>query len=232
MSAPGFSDDPIDQANRFAIVIVALGVMFLALLVTLLAWGDASASIGRLSDLAGYLRDHDNREAKVVLSLGAAVIVLLMLTVIVIEVTPSPLQKMRLRSVKAGDASITTVNIARRVEEAARGVEHVRDCAAVVATHGRGVDVVLDLHVDPGADLVGAADAACARTQAVCEQEIGVSLARRPRARMHYRELRLREDALPDSMRAGVAGGEAWQPAESTTDEGGPDGRAGDTDIR
>jgi hypothetical protein len=232
VSAPGFSDDPADQANRFAIVMIALVVIFVALLVTLLAWGDASSSIERLSDLAGYLRDHDNREAKVVLTLGAGVIALLMLTVIIIEVTPSPLQKMRLRTVKAGDASITTTEIARRIEEAARGVEHVRACAATVATHGRGVDVVLDLHVDPGADLAGTADAACARVQAVCEQEIGVAVARRPRARMHYRELRLREDALPDSMRAGVAAGEAWPTAETTQSEGGPDGRAGDTDTR
>lgn len=234
MSASGFSDDPTDQVNRFAIVVFALVVIFVALLVTLLAWGDASGSITRVSDFAGYLRDHDNREAKVILTLGAGVIALLMLMVLIVEVTPSPLQKMRLRTVKAGDATITTAEIAARVEAAVSAVEHVRDCAAVVATHGSRIDVVLDLHVDPGAALADTADAACARAQAICEQEIGVELTGQPRARLHYRELRLREDALPDSIRAATAATHAaWaSPGGAVAEaEGGPDGRPGDADT-
>jgi hypothetical protein len=219
VSASGFSDDPTDQGNRFAVVVLALVVMFVALLVTLLAWGDASGSITRVSDFAGYLRDHDNRAAKVILTL---------------EVTLSPLQKMRLRKVKAGDVTITTAEIAARIEAEVRAVEHVRDCAAVVATHGSRIDVVLDLHVDPGAALADTADAACARAQAICEQEIGVDLAGQPRARLHYRELRLREDALPDSMRAATAASHAaWaSPGGAIAEaEGGPDGRPGDADT-
>ncbi|MHB8684226.1 MAG: hypothetical protein ACYC9X_07875 [Dehalococcoidia bacterium] len=209
MSRTGFSDDPADQANRFAIVVAALVVIFLALLVVLLAWGATAGGIARISDLAGYLRDHNNREAKVVLTLGAAVIVLLMLTVVIVEVTPSPIAKMRLRNVKAGDATITTAEIAARIETEARGVPHVRDCAAIVATHGRRIDVVLDLHVDEGADLAQAADAACARAQTLVEQQIGIALAGRPRARLYYRELRLRD---------GPPGPEAVPPASAATE--------------
>ena len=194
MSQTGFSEDPTDQANRFALVVAALVITFLALLVVLLAWGAAAGSIARVSDLAGYLRDHNNREAKLMVTLGAAVIVLLMLSVIIAEVTPSPIAKMRVRNVRAGDATITTPEIAARVEAEARGVPHVRDCAAVVATHGRRVDVVLDLHVDEGADLAQAAETACARVQALVEEQMGIELAQPPRARMHYRELRLRDE--------------------------------------
>lgn len=203
MSQAGFSEDPTDQANRFALVVAALVITFLALLVVLLAWGAAAGSIARLSDLAGYLRDHNNREAKLMVTLGAAVIVLLMLTVIIAEVTPSPIAKMRVRNVRAGDATITTTEIAARVEAEARSVPHVRDCAAIVATHGRRVDVVLDLHVDEGADLAQAAEAACARVQALTEGQMGIELAQTPRARMHYRELRLRDEpaAAPAAAR-------------------------------
>ena len=212
MSQTGFSDDPTDQANRFALVVVALVVIFLALLVVLLAWGAAVASIARVSDLAGYLRDHNNREAKVIATLGAGVIVLLMLTVIIVEVTPAPIAKMRVRNVRAGDATIATTEIAARVEAETRGVPHVRDCAAIVATLGRRVDLVLDLHVDEGADLAQAAEAACTRAQALIEQQMGIGLAQAPRARMHYRELRLRDE--PEGAPA-----TAWAPPPAKHEE-------------
>ena len=99
------SDEPMDQANRFSIVVTALVLIFLAALVVLLAWGASSESIGRLEDFTGWLRKHDTNEAKTIISLGATVIVLLMLSVIILEVTPSPTQKLRLRNVKAGDPS-------------------------------------------------------------------------------------------------------------------------------
>jgi hypothetical protein len=237
MSEAGFSEDPTDQANRFAIVIVALLAIFGAVLVALLAWGAPDRSIGWVADLAGYLRDHDNREAKLIITLGAAVIVLLLLTVIILEVTPSPIARMRLRDVRSGAGTITTVEIARRVEEEVRDVPHVRECTATVATRGgRRIDMVLDLHVDGGADLAAAADAACTRAQALVEGQMGIRLAERPRARIHYRELRLREpDTVPSSMRgAPSAGAGDWErPAAGDAgaeDDEGPDGRTRDAE--
>jgi hypothetical protein len=225
------SDDPVDQANRFAIVVAALVLIFCAVLIVLVAWGDAASAIGRLRDFAGYLDRHDTREAKVIVTLGATVIAMLLLALIVVEVTPSPLQKMRVRNVRAGNASITTPEIAARISAEARAVEHVQDCDAVVATHGRRIDVVLDLHVDAGADLAHTADDACGRVRELVEQRIGVELAQPPRARLHYRELRLRDEPpVPDTMRHAAP---AWgpPPAADTSDEGERDGRPGNTDA-
>ncbi len=197
MNQAGFSEDPTDQVNRFAIVVLALVVIFCALLVTLLAWGATAGSIQRIADFAGYLHDHENRDAKLIVTLGAAVLVLLMLAVIIVEVTPSPITKMRLRTLRAGEGTITTAEIAARVESEALAVPHVLACTATVAARGKRVDVVLDLHVDEGAHLADTADAACASTQAIIEGAIGIGLAQRPRARLHYRELRLREEPPP-----------------------------------
>jgi hypothetical protein len=192
------SDEPMDQANRFGIVVTALSVIFLTLLVLLLAWGASSDSIGRIEDLAGWLRKHDDGETKTVITLGGAVLVLLMLSIIILEVTPSPTQRLRVRSVKAGGATITTKEIALRINaEIEQQVPHVATCDAMVATHGRGVDVVLELHVEPGADLAHTANVACGHAHALVEQQMGIDLAAPPRARLHYRELRLREDQLP-----------------------------------
>ncbi|MBF6598893.1 MAG: hypothetical protein IVW36_00075 [Dehalococcoidia bacterium] len=231
MNDAGFSDDPTDQANRFAIVIIALAVIFCALLVVMLAWGASAGSIARLNDFAGYLQDHDGRDAKLILTLGAAVVVLLMLAVVVIEVTPSPVVKMRLRGVQAGDASITTKEIAARVEAEARGVPHVRACTAVVAARGRRVDLVLDLHVDAGADLAQTADAACGRALLLVEQRLGITLAQPPRARLHYRELRLRDESLPPELRhSTVAAAAGWAAPTTNGPEEARDRRPGDAE--
>jgi hypothetical protein len=215
------SDDPVDQINRFAISVIALLVIFVALIVVVLAWGASGAMIDRIDDFAGYLRDHDDRSGRVVVSLAALIVVLLMLTVMIVELTPSPLQRMRVRNVKAGDATITTPDIARRIEEEVRQVRHVADCAVVVAVRGQRIEVALDLHVQPGADLAHTADEACRRADMLVQEQMGLQLASRPRARLHYRELRLKENAVPQDMRRPSTGWERPASNEGIDDDRG-----------
>lgn len=187
------SDSPLDQLNRFIIVVAAMLVLFAAALVVMLAWAVPSDAIGWIEDFGGYLRDHETREAKVIVTLVALVLSLLMVTLIIVQLTPSPAQKMRVRDVRAGDATIKTTEIAARVDDAVRQVPHIANCRSIVAARGKRVEVVLDLHVGAGADLAKTADDACRRAQDVVEQEIGIALAAPPRATLHYRELRLRD---------------------------------------
>jgi hypothetical protein len=190
------SDDLTDQVNRAVIAIVAMLVVFAALAFILVIWGASDGAIGRVEDFAGYLRDHDHRDAKLVATLGALVIALLMATVLILELTPSPVQRMRVREIKSGDATLTTAEIAGRLDEEVARIDHVAACESVVAARGNHrVEVVLDLQVRPGADLAATADAACGRAQELVEREMGIALAARPRARMHYRELRLKDGA-------------------------------------
>ncbi len=189
------SGDSEGELNRFFIVVLALLVIFAAAVVITLAWGAPGQSIERIADLAGWLRRHNDRETKLIVTLTGAVIVLAMLMAIIVELTPSPTQRMRVRNVKAGDATITTREIADRINAEVLQVEHIAECQSIVAARGRRVEAVLDLHVDPGADLTHAAEEACARTRQLVEGQIGIELAAPPRARLHYRELRLRSDA-------------------------------------
>jgi hypothetical protein len=212
------SDEPLDQVNRFVISIAALLEAFLALLIVLLAWLATDGTIGKIEDLAAFLRDHDGRDAKVIVSLLALVTVLLMVTVMIIELTPSATQRMRLRDVKAGDATLTTLEIAGRIEEEVRVIDHVAWSKATVAAHGDRVEIVLDLHVDAGADLARTADEACRRAHVLVEEQMGVSLTRRPRARIHYRELRLGAAGAPPPPPARPATG--WE--RPAGDEGTP----------
>jgi len=187
--------DSEGELNRFVIVLLALLVIFAAAMVVTLAWGAPDGSITRIADLADWLQRHNDGETKLIITLGGIVIVLVMLMAMIVELTPSPTQRMRVRNVKAGDATITTREIADRINAEVQGIEHVAECVAIVAARGRRVEAVLDLQVDAGADLTQLAEAACARVRQLIAGQIGVELAAPPRARLHYRELRLRGGA-------------------------------------
>ena len=217
------SESPLDQVNRFIIVVAAMVILFAAALVVMLAWAVPSDAIGWIEDFGGYLRDHETRDAKVIVTLGALVVSLLMATLIIVQLTPSPTQKMRVRNVKAGTATIKTTEIAARIDGAVRQIADIVDCDSIVAARGKSVDVVLDLHVGAGADLAKTADDACRRAQEVVEREIGLALAAPPRATLHYRELRLRDQ--PKTAGAAASTPSAHTGWERPGDEGTHDER-------
>ena len=191
------SDDPLDQINRFVIVLLALLVAFAALALILLAWGAPGGTIEWIEDFAGWLRDHNHNEAKLILTLGAIIVALVMLIVIIVEITPSPVKRLPVHSIDGGDITLTTAQIGERIDAEVARDEHVAACAASVTAHGKRAEIVLDLHVEPGANLARVADAACRRAETLATTEMGIELAKPPRARMHYRELRVREDQRP-----------------------------------
>ncbi len=212
--------DPLEEVNRFIVVAGALVVVFLALLITLLAWGAPDETITRIADFAGYLRRHNDRETKMIVSLGTAVVVLLMLTAIIVELTPSPTQKMRVRSMKSGEAAITTSQIAERINAEVSQIPDIAECAAIVAARGKKVEVVLDLHVGAGANLSQTADEACRRAHVLVEQQLGIEMAAMPRARLHYRELRLGGEAAASAAQR-ASGWERPAEPEGNIDERG-----------
>lgn len=191
-----------DSVNRFAVSLLALLVMFAAVLVALLAWIEPDGSIARLRDLADFLGRHDDRDGKLILSLAALVVVLLMAAVLVLELAPSSTRGMRVRNVTSGDVTITTKRIGETIDDAVRAAPHVAACTTMVTRRGRKVEVVLDLHVDAGAELAQTADEACRRAHVLVEQ-LGIELSAKPRARLHYRELRLRPETQQEAEATG-----------------------------
>jgi len=203
--------EPIDQINRFVIMLSALLVAFAALVLVVLAWGAASGSIDQIEDFASWLRDHNHGEAKLILTLAAVVVALTMLTLVIVELTPPSARRMRVRNVGSGEATLTTKQIAERIDGAVAGIEHVAACEATVVARGRRVDVSLELYVDAGADLAQTADAACFRAQTLVEGEMGIELTQPPRARLHYRELRLGEGGAAAGAGSATSAPTGWE---------------------
>jgi hypothetical protein len=206
--------DADGNVNRFVVALLALLVIFGALLVIMLTWVEPEGAIGRVEDFARILRDHNDRDGKLILTLAGIVVILLMLCVLLLELMRPSSGQMRVQNVDSGAVAITTKEIAGRIDAEVRQVQHVSDCATTVTRRGPRVEVVLDLHLDREADLAVTADEACRRAQQLVEERLGIELAARPRARVHDRELRLQAEPAPSRPVTG------WErPVEPHMDE-------------
>ena len=187
----------MDLTNRTLIIGGALIWIFLVLVVILLAWGAPDESIERLGDLAGYLDDHNSTPAKLIVTFGGLIFIMLAAIVIVFEVAPPDTGSVRVRRVGAGQASIATEEIVQRLEEELRNVSHLTGVQAKVLARGRKAEVQLDLSVGSDADLTATSEEACRIARELVEQRMGVELDCSPKAQIHYRELRVARPAGP-----------------------------------
>ena len=181
----------MDLTNRVLVLGGALLWIFVILVIILLAWGAPDESIVRLTDLAGYLEDHNETTVKLIMTFGGLILILLAVIVIIFEVAPPATRSMRVEKVGGGEARISTEEIAHVLEEKLRELPDVNQVQASVLARGRKAEVSLDLHVGLEADLSATAEEACRRARQLFEEQIGVTLARSPQARLHYRELRV-----------------------------------------
>ncbi len=181
----------MDQTNRVAIVGGALLWIFIVLVIILLAWGAPDRSIDRLADLAGYLGDHNDAAAKLIVTFGGLIFILLGAIVIIFEVAPASSGSVRVSRVGAGEAQIGTDEIVLRLEDELRTVPHLTEVQAAVLSHGGKAQVNLDLYVTADADLAATSDEACRRARELLEGRMSVVLEREPMARVHYRELQV-----------------------------------------
>jgi len=190
------------------LAILAVAVIIAALAVVMLTWSAADGGIDEIERLASFLRDHDDRQGKIVVTAIAGGFVAVMLGVLLQELRRPARQLMRVRNVGSGTAAISTKDIAERIEHEVLSVEHVSSCAAFVVKRGDRVEIDLDLHVGPGAQLANTAGEVIARTDRLVTERIGVPVTRPPRARLHYRELRLRSVPPPRAQPFRMAGAE------------------------
>ena len=177
----------MDAFNRAAIVGLAFAWVILMALVILLAWGADSETIDRLGDLVSYLNDHTDNASKLILTLGAAALIVLSLTVIVAELVPAePAAQVRLESVTGATAILSTEAITQRLEQELRSLPQVQDAQAMVASRDRGLAVALNLTLAPDANVSSATEEACRLAQETIEQRIGVALVGLPTVQIRF----------------------------------------------
>lgn len=177
----------MDAFNRAAIVGLAFVWVILMALVILLTWGADSETIDRLGDLVSYLNDHTDNASKLILSLGAAALIVLSLIVIVAELVPAePVSQVRLESVTGATAILPTEAITQRLEQELRSLPQVQEAQAMVASRDRGLAVALNLTLAPDANVSSATEEACRLAQETIEQKIGVALVGLPTVQIRF----------------------------------------------
>ena len=177
----------MDAFNRAAIVGLAFAWVIFMALVILLTWGADSESIDRLGDLVSYLNDHTDNASKLILTLGAAALIVLSLIVIVAELVPAePAAEVRLESVTGATAILPTDAITQRLEEELRSLPQVQEAQAMVATRDRGLAVGLRLTLTPDANVSSTTEEACRVAQDTIEQKIGVALVGLPTVQIRF----------------------------------------------
>ena len=179
----------MDVTNRTVIVGGALIAIFLVLLVILLSWGAPDQSIERLGDLAGYLDDHNSNGAKLIVTLGGLILILLLGLVMVFEIAPPENGSVRVGKVAAGETRIGTDEVTQRVEDELRGLPQLSGIQAAVFARGRKAEIKLDLYVSADADLAVTTEEVVRRVRELVENRMGLELDCAPKAQIHYREL-------------------------------------------
>ena len=191
----------MDVTNRTVIVGGALIGIFLVFLVILLAWSAPDQSIERLGDLSGYLDDHNSTGAKLIVTFGGLILVLLAALVIIFEVAPPETSSVRVARVGGGQARIASDEVSQRLEEELRAVPQLNGVQATVQPRGNRAGVALDLSVSADADLAATTDDALRRTRELMEGRMGIEIEGQPQANIHYRELRVARPAVPPAAK-------------------------------
>ena len=193
--------------SRIFVILICLALAAGAIAIVVLAWTIPLRSIDGLRVAVDWLEEHNQDTEKALLTAIGAVLGLLALIVVVLELLPRIGTAVKVTDLKVGDAVLSTTSIAQRVEETVQRVPHVAAVRAVVKAKRKGVQVALDLHVDPEANLATVTDEACAAAQDVLINRVHVALLEPPHARLHYRELRLRQrpPVAPTPQEAPVA---------------------------
>jgi hypothetical protein len=178
----------VDALNRAAVVGLAFAWVILMALVILLAWGADTETIDRLGDLVSYLDDHTDNASKLILTLGAAALIVLSLTIIVAELVPAEpaAAQVRLESVTGATAILPAEAITQRLESELRSLPQVQEAQAMVASRDRGLAVALNLTLAPDANVSSTTEEACRLAQETIEQKIGVALVGLPTVQIRF----------------------------------------------
>jgi hypothetical protein len=188
----------VNLFNRIVVLIILIAVGAVAISIAVLAWTIPDDTIDWLRDAVQWLDDNDGDTEKALLSAVGIAVAVVILILLFVELMPRATKDVRVTDLQGGQATLSTAAVAQRLEDAVRQLPNIGDAKAFVASRRKGVDVEMDLHVDPDANLAEVTNAANDTVRDVLSNRMHVGLATPPRTRLHYRELRLRRPGSLD----------------------------------
>jgi hypothetical protein len=193
----------VNLFNRVVVFLLLLLLIIGAVSIAVLTWTIPNDTIDWLRDAVEWMDENDGSTEKALLTAIAIVITLVSFILLVLELMPKSTRDVRVTDVQGGAASLSSAAVAQRIEDAVRQVPNVAEAKAYVMAKRKGVEVSMDLHVDPDANLAEVTTAAAEATREVLADRLHVALLTPPKTRLHYRELRLRRPDGPEPANRG-----------------------------
>ena len=176
----------MNETNRTAIVLLAALWIVLMAVVIFAAWAADVETIERLGDFVQYLDDHRDNASRLILTLGALVLIVLALLVIIVELAPEE-ETREIRVEQAGATTIVPAQPLRlRLEEALTAVPQVTNARARVFSHDKGVGMKLDLTVTPGANIAAVTQEASRVVVDTLQADLGLPVSAPPTVRITF----------------------------------------------
>lgn len=176
----------MNETNRTAIVLLAALWIVLMAVVIFLAWSDAELAVDNLGDFVEYLDDHRDTASKLILTLGALVLIVLALLVVIVELAPEE-ETREIRVEQAGATTIVPAEPLReRLEEALTAMPQVSAARARVFSQNKGVGMKLDLTITPDANIALVTQEASRVVVETLQADLGLPVAAPPSVRIVF----------------------------------------------
>jgi len=176
----------MNETNRTAIILLAALWIVLMAVVIFAAWAADVETVERLDDFVRYLDDHRDNASRLILTLGALVLMVLALLVVIVELAPEEEE----REIKVEQAGATTIVPAQplrlRLEEALTEIRQVTAARARVFSHGRGVGMKLELTVTPDANIAAVTQDASRVVEETLQTDLGLPVTAPPTVRIIF----------------------------------------------
>ena len=176
----------MNENNRTAIVLLAALWIVLMAVVIFFAWSDAKLAVDSLGDFVGYLDDHRDTASKLILTLGALVLIVLALLVVIVELAPEE----ETREIRIDQAGATTIvpaePLRERLEEALTAIPQVSAAKARVFSQNKGVGMKLDLTITPDANIALVTQEASRVVVETLQSDLGLPVAAPPSVRIVF----------------------------------------------
>ncbi len=176
----------MNENNRTAIVLLAALWIVLMAVVIFFAWSDDELAVDNLGDFVEYLDDHRDTASKLILTLGALVLIVLALLVVIVELAPEE----ETREIKIDQAGATTIvpaePLRKRLEEALTAMPQVTAAKARVFSQNKGVGMKLDLTITPDANIALVTQEASRVVVETLQSDLGLPVAAPPSVRIVF----------------------------------------------
>lgn len=176
----------MNETNRAIIILLAGLVIVLMAVIIFAAWAADAETVNRLRDFVQYLDDHRDNASRLILTLGALVVIVLALLVIIVELAPEE-ETREIRVEQAGATTIVPAQPLRlRLEEALTALPYVTEAKARVFSHDKGVGMKLDITVTPNTNVALATQEAHRIVVETLQADLGLPVSGPPTVRILF----------------------------------------------